>query len=175
MGCVTCSSAPTPSHWTEARVLTGRRCNDGNPPAQGRALGLVVAVKRAPLGSSSTCTIPSISSCRKHPSVPRECRIQPQASKQRHTQRRWLFTQWVSAAPGSSLSCIRRYASYYREKKKFLRTKEFTGKILACRFSEEVRLGLLCKWPRIRSDYQDWSSKTSPSQLGFKLRPHIEK
>jgi len=30
-------------------------------------------------------------------------------------------------------------------KKNLLKTKKFTGKILACRFSAQVRLGLLCK------------------------------
>lgn len=35
--------------------------------------------------------------------------------------------------------------------------KKIHRKVLACGFSAQVRLGLLCKWPRIRSDYQDCS------------------
>lgn len=40
--------------------MTEQCCKDGNPPAQGRALAWEAAVKRAPLGSPVTGTIPSI-------------------------------------------------------------------------------------------------------------------
>lgn len=146
------SSAPAPQHWTEGRVGTERCGSDGNPPAQGRALVWVVAVKRAPFGFSVTGTILSISNYHKHPSAPCGRRIYPRAPKQQHSQCRWLFTQPDLAAPGSSLSCshcIRRYCFTIVEKKR-LKTKKFTRKILACRFSAQVRLGLLCKWLGIR-------------------------
>lgn len=40
--------------------MTEQCCKDGNPPAWGRDLAGKVAVKRTPLGSPVTATIPSI-------------------------------------------------------------------------------------------------------------------
>lgn len=106
-----------------------------------RGFGQESGCKNHTFGISSHC-YNSIytSSYLKHPSAPWEGGIKPQAS-------RWLFTQWAS----SLLQALHQVICSYCRKENS-KDKKVHREVLACGFSAQVRLGPLCKWPRIRSD-----------------------
>lgn len=114
--CVTCSSAPAPQHWTEARVLT-------EPCWMMEMMEIlhgvwVVAVKRTTLGSSVLYNSIYIWLSQASACTPwtQDLAISIQANS---TPMQVVIYPVGLAAPGSSLSCShcsRRYCSHYRGK-----------------------------------------------------------
>lgn len=134
--------------WNRGKGMTEQCCKDGNPPAQGwkpsctgKSSGLGSGCKKGTSGISSHCTIPSVSQVIS--SIP----LAPGKAGPSHG---WLLREAVP----SCRHCIRWFV--LTAGKENSKDNRIHRKILACGFSAQVRLELLYKWLRIRSDYQGY-------------------